>query len=478
MTASFLWYDLETWGTDPRYDRIAQFAAQRTDEALNPIGPVEVVWFSPSRDFLPQPGAALVTGLNPFELERTGECEAEAIGRVQALMAEPGTCSVGWNSLRFDDEFVRHTFYRNFIDPYQREWAEGNSRWDLLDYARVAYALRPEGIQWPEHDNGKTSFRLEHLAEANGVVHSAAHDARSDVEATLGMARRFRNAQPKLWDYALGFRGKAWGQRWLLGSKEPVLHISGRFPVERRCAAMVLPVAVHPKVPNQVLVVDLQEEPDEWLQLAPEDLAVRLFVRTEDLPAGATRIPVKAVHLNRAPALIPMQHLRDDDFGRLQIDPGQCRAHAGRILRAAGVDARIQEAHRAAWPAAQDVDAALYDALPDRRDQALHREIRSASPDELGRLAGRFCDPRGNELLWRYRARNWPESLDPAESAEWRADVASRLSDPAYPRNLMSFRAALEGARSTSLSAAQTALLNSLAAWAAAVLPDSASDAD
>ncbi|MCB1553903.1 MAG: exodeoxyribonuclease I [Xanthomonadales bacterium] len=466
MTASFLWYDLETWGIDARYDRIAQFAAQRTDDQLNPLGPPDVVWFAPARDLLPQPFAALVTGLDPFDLERRGECESDAIGQVQALMAQAGTCSVGWNTLRFDDEFIRHTLFRNFLDPYVREWAEGNSRWDLLDFARLAYALRPEGVIWPQHESGKVSFRLEHLAEANGVTHSAAHDARSDVEATLGMAQRLRAAQPKLWDYALGFRGKSWGQRWLVGSREPVLHVSGRFPVERRCAALVLPLGPHPRATNQILVVDLRDDPSEWLGLSAEQLAERLFTRASDGP----RIPVKAVHLNRAPALVPMQHLRDEDFERLQIDPGTCRVHAARLLQAVDLGERMRDAYRTEWPPPHDVDAALYDALPDRRDQGLHRQIRASVPQELAQLSGRFQDPRGNELLWRYRARNWPESLNAEEQADWHADVAARLQDPDYPRSLQAFRASLDEARAAAATPDQIRLLDTLEEWSRAVM--------
>src|SRR5690606_1552835 len=208
MSASFLFYDLETWGTDPRRTRIAQFAAIRTGPDLEAWGePVEFL-VRPADDLLPSPGASLVTGLAPQDALRTGLTEAEAFARIIDELGRPGTCTLGYNSLRFDDEFIRHGLFRNFHDPYEREWRNGNCRWDLLDVMRLAHALRPEGIAWPAREDGATSFRLEHLAEANGVRIGDAHEALSDVRALIGLARLLRAAQPRLWAYALALRDK------------------------------------------------------------------------------------------------------------------------------------------------------------------------------------------------------------------------------------------------------------------------------
>src|SRR5690606_37632798 len=169
MSASFLFYDLETFGSDPRLSRIALFAAIRTDESLRQVeDPVEFL-VQPADDLLPSPGATLVTGITPQRALAEGVNEAAAFARIFEEMARPKTCTLGYNSLRFDDEFVRCGLFRSFYDPYEREWKAGNCRWDLLDVMRLAHALRPEGIAWPKREDGATSFRLEHLAEANGV---------------------------------------------------------------------------------------------------------------------------------------------------------------------------------------------------------------------------------------------------------------------------------------------------------------------
>lgn len=431
MTDSFLFYDLETYGSDPRRTRIAQFAAIRTDTALQPVEePVDFL-VQPADDLLPSPGATLVTGIDPQRALREGIGEAEAFARIFEEMARPGTCTVGYNSLRFDDEFVRHGLFRNFFDPYEREWRGGNSRWDLLDVLRLAHALRPDGIAWPQREDGKgTSFRLEHLATANGVRQGDAHEALSDVRALIGMARLLRTAQPKLWEYALRLRDKRHAAGLLdVAAMAPVLHVSQRYPATRLCAAAVLPIARHPSIDSRMLVVDLDAEPDALLALDADAIADRLYVRQADLPEGEARIPLKEVHLNRCPALVEWPHLREADFARLAIDPDLVQARAAR-LRAAG-PALAEKVRRvfardgARAPA--DMDAALYDGFIGDGDKRKFAQVRGTPPHLLRDSAFAFKDPRLPELLFRYRARNWPRTLGFDEQARWNDYRRQRL---------------------------------------------------
>ncbi|MBJ6984590.1 exodeoxyribonuclease I [Luteimonas sp. MC1750] len=471
MTDSFLFYDLETWGTDPRRTRIAQFAAIRTDTELRELGePIEFL-VRPADDLLPSPGASMVTGLAPQDA-LAGLTEAEAFTRIAEEMSRPGTCTLGYNSLRFDDEFVRHGLFRNFHDPYEREWRNGNCRWDLLDVMRLAHALRPEGLQWPLREDGATSFRLEHLAEANGVRIGDAHEALSDVRALIGLARLFRTAQPRLWQYALALRGK----RHVAGlldpiAMTPVLHVSQRYPAARMCAAAVVPVAVHPQIASRVIVYDLDSEPDELLSLSPEAIAARLYVRAADLPPGVSRVPLKEVHTNRCPALVQWNHLRPADFERMGIDRAVAEARAERI-RAHGpilaekvrrVFARDQDAR-----ARPDVDAALYDGFIGDGDKARMARVRATPPGQLGAGDFGFQDPRLGELLFRYRARNWPDTLDAADRARWddyrrqrlHADAGlSECTFEAYFADIARLRAETTG------DAGRRALLDRLERW-------------
>src|SRR5690554_2655675 len=384
MPDSFLFYDLETWGRDPRLTRIAQFAAIRTDLELRETGePVDFL-VRPADDLLPSPGACMVTGIDPWDALRDGVTEAGAFARIHEEMSRPGTCVAGYNSLRFDDEFIRHGLFRNFFDPYEREWRGGNCRWDLLDVMRLVHALRPDGINWPQRDDGKgTSFKLEHLAEANGVREGDAHEALSDVRALIGMARAFRTAQPRLWDYALRLRDKRFAGAMLdVTAPDPVLHVSQRYPATRLCAAPVLPLAEHPRINSRVIVFDLDSEPDALLALDAGDIADRLFVPTRDLRQGEVRIPLKEVQTNRCPALVPWRHLRAADFERLEIDVETAMGRAGR-LRAAGpaLAEKVRQVFAMRGERAPgDADASLYDGfLPDgdRRRMADVRDRKS-----------------------------------------------------------------------------------------------------
>ncbi len=431
MTASFLFYDLETFGSDPRRSRIAQFAAIRTDEALNEIDEPISFFVQPADDLLPSPVATLITGIAPQDALRDGVNEAAAFARIFEEMARPETCSVGYNSLRFDDEFVRYGFYRNFYDAYEREWRGGNSRWDLLDALRLMHALRPEGINWRQREDGKgTSFKLEHLAEDNGLRVGMAHEALSDVRALIGIARLFRQHQPRLWDYALRLRDKRFASSLLDATHmAPLLHISQRYPASRLCAAPVIPLARHPQIDSRVIVFDLDSEPDALLDLDADAIAERLYIRQADLPEGETRIPLKEVHTNKCPALVAWDHLREADFARLAIDPEIVQRRAER-LRTAGpeIAEKVRRVFARERPAQTvDADAALYDGFIGDTDKRLFAQVRGTPPHLLAKAQYAFRDARLPELLFRYRARNWPDNLLPSERERWNVYRRERL---------------------------------------------------
>ncbi|WP_374011750.1 exodeoxyribonuclease I [Pseudoxanthomonas koreensis] len=432
MADTFLFYDLETFGADPRRSRIAQFAALRTDPELNPVEAPVSLFVQPAQDLLPSPQATLITGITPQHALREGVPEAEAAARIVEEMARPGTCTLGYNSLRFDDEFVRHTLFRNFFDPYEREWRGGNSRWDLLDVLRLAHALRPDGIAWPRREDGATSFKLEHLAIANDVRDGDAHEALSDVYATVGLARLFKRAQPRLWDYALKLRDKRHAASLLdTFAMQPVLHVSQRYPASRMCAAVVLPLAAHPSIGNRVIVFDLDGDIDALLEQDAAEIADRLYTPAADLPPGVARVPLKEVHLNRSPMLVPWAHLRADDFQRLGLEPDALQARAER-LRAHGP--ALAEKARQVFagnraPVQGDVDGALYAGFCGDGDRRLCTQVRATPATELGTRVFDFRDARLPELLFRYRARNWPDTLAPTERERWDDYRRHRLGD-------------------------------------------------
>lgn len=431
MSITLYWHDYETFGVDPKRDRPAQFAGLRTDEALNEIGEPLVIYCKPARDVLPHPEACLLTGITPQIADAQGVPEPEFIARIHAELSQPGTCGVGYNTLRFDDEVTRHTLYRNFYDPYAREWQQGNSRWDLIDLVRMTYALRSEGIAWPRHEDGRPSFRLEDLASANGIGHESAHDALSDVRATIGLARLIRERQPRLYDWLFRLRNKRKVAEQLdLVGHEPVLHTSRMYPSETGCTTLVMPLVGEPGNNNSVLVYDLRQDPNPFMGLDVEGLRDRLFTRAEDLPVGVERLSVKSVKINKCPALAPRKTLDESTAGRIAIDLDACTRHWELLSADKGFIQRVAQAYSSReFSPAGDVDLALYDGFLSDADRPLLARVRDASPQELAQTHFDFHDKRLPELLFRYRARNWPETLSAEETQRWEEFCRHRLHD-------------------------------------------------
>ena len=460
MSASIFWYDYETTGIDPRSDRPLQVAGIRTDEALNEIGQPVNLYCKPSDDILPHPMACLITGITPDILASKGLDEADFMTRVHAEMAQPSTCSAGYNSLRFDDEVTRYSLYRNFFDPYAREWQGGNSRWDLIDVVRTAYAVRPEGINWPQEE-GRVSLRLERLTAENGIDHGQAHDALSDVRATIGLAKLVRGKQPKLYDYLYQLRSKqkVLDQVRLL---QPLVHISGRFSAARNYLAVVLPLAWHPRNRNALIVCDLQSDPTPLLNLDGENLRQLLYTRREQLPEGQLPVPLKLMHINRCPVVAPMGVLREEDKQRLNLDMAEIERHA-ELLRSsqASWQEKLQTVYASeAFNPSEDPEQQLYDGFIGDRDRRLCEQVRTAEPQRLAQEQWPFDDGRLPELLFRYRARNFPDTLSTVEQQQWRLFCQQRLSQPQLgaPNTLEAFDAALQQAWATASGAQQAVL--------------------
>ncbi|MCF1252196.1 exodeoxyribonuclease I [Pseudomonas putida] len=448
MTSSIFWHDYETTGINPRCDRPLQVAGVRTDFDLNEIDEPISLYCRPSDDILPHPAACLVTGITPQLLAEQGLCEAEFMTRVHAQLAQPGTCGAGYNTLRFDDEVTRYSLYRNFFDPYAREWQGGNSRWDLIDIVRTAYALRPEGIEWPQQD-GRTSLRLELLSKANGIDHGHAHEALSDVRATIALARLIRQKQPKLYDWLFQLRSKhkVMEQIRLL---QPLVHISGRFSAARNYLGVVLPLAWHPRNRNALIVCDLHQETLPLLRESAEVLRQRLYTRHDELAEGELPVPLKLVQINRCPVVAPLSVLRPVDQQRLGLDLTLLQSRGEQL---ANQQAQWQEKlehiyGKDEFAPSEDPEQQLYEGFIGDRDRRLCEQVRALEPAQLSHGHWMFDDPRLPELLFRYRARNFPETLTPEERQRWYGFCQQRLSDPQWgaPNTLGDFEQARQQA--------------------------------
>ncbi len=425
------WHDYETFGLDPRRDRPAQFAGVRTDLNLNVIDEPLVAYCKPPGDYLPDPEACMVTGITPQLAAERGICEAEFIAQIYQQMSQPGTCSTGYNSIRFDDEVTRNTLYRNFFDPYIREWKNGNSRWDIIDLTRAMSALRPEGINWPINEEGRASFRLEELTAANGLEHSSAHDALSDVYATIEFAKLMKNAQPRLFAFVFEHRSKAKVKELLkLGNMTPVLHVSGMYALEKHRIAVVLPLCKHPTNNNGVLVYDLSVDPESLLNLSAEEINKRIFTAQADLPVGSERIPLKTLHINKCPVLAPISVLRPEDSERLSVDFEYCCENLEKIKKHGSLNNKLARVFsQKTFAEESDPDLMIYSGgfFNDADKLGINR-VRETTAEKLGDIKVNFKDPRLQEMLFRYRARNYPELLSSEEQLCWDQFCSRRLS--------------------------------------------------
>ncbi len=425
------WHDYETWGAVPARDKPSQFAGVRTDLDLNIVGDPLVEYCQPSLDCVPNPFACLVTGITPQKALHEGLPEYQFAAAIFRELSQSGTCGVGYNTLRFDDEVSRYMFYRNFYDPYAREWQNGNSRWDIIDMVRLTYALRPEGIEWPEHEPGVPSFKLEHLTAANGIAHASAHDALSDVQATIAMAKLVKQKQPALYDYLFKHRLKHEAAKLIdIEGCQPLVHVSSMFSSRQGCLTLVLPLAYHPTNKNAVIVYDLTVDPAPLLTLSAEQVAERIFTRTDDLPEGVERIPLKLVHLNKCPVLATPKLLTEQAAERLGISLADCRQHY-RQLKPAQLMAKVQAVFGSQnFPPAQDAEMALYEGFISPADRNIAEQVRQASAEQLtdGRFV--FADARLTTLLLRYKARNFPQILSATEREQWLNHCEKQLHEP------------------------------------------------
>lgn len=428
---TFYFHDYETFGKHPALDRPAQFAGVRTDAEFNIIEEPLVIYCRPSEDYLPDPEAVMITGITPQQALSKGINEVEFARQIHAAFTQPNCCIIGYNNIRFDDEISRHLFYRNFIDPYAYSWQNGNSRWDLLDVVRACYALRPEGIEWPENDEGLPSFKLTDLTEANQIAHENAHDAMSDVYATIAMAKRVKEAQPRLFNYLFQSRDKqSIIELFNIADMTPLVHVSGMFGAYRHNISLIAPIAWHPGNKNAVITCDLAGDISTLIQLDKESLYQRLYTHHHKLMPDQSPIPLKLVHTNKCPVIAPIKTLRAEDSERLNIDVPRCLANLELLRQHPEIREKVIALYYKAksFPVISNVDAQLYQGFFNHADRAAIQIIAQTKPQNLPALTLNFNDPRLSELLFRFRARNYPATLNDSEQQRWRLHCQDQLT--------------------------------------------------
>ncbi len=481
-TNTIFWHDYETWGVDPRRDRAAQFAGIRTNLDLEVIGESVMFYCKPTPDFLPHPDAVMVTGIAPQLADKEGVNEAEFFGKINEVFTVPGTCGAGYNSIRFDDEVTRFGFYRNFIDPYAREWQNGNNRWDILDLVRMTYALRPEGINWPTRidadGNEVASFRLEHLTTANDIEQTGAHDALVDVKATIDIARLIKNKQPRLYDYFFNLRIKNNVAPLLnthieMAQRKTMLHISGMFPASQGCISPIIPLLVHPVNKNEIICYDLRHDPSALLEMTVDEIIDNLYKPRAERDESHQHIGLKGIHINKSPAISPPNTLTKEIAERWNINWQAIEKNKLKLISDETLIRRLEEMYSRKREMGEcDPDSALYGGFINNDDRRLCNQILSSSPQKLSEWVPAFKSKRLQTLYPRYLARNWPEHLDETEYQKWQSFCQARLIDGEFDCSLTvtQFQQRLEELAQQELKESEQKTLQRLVEWVNSLL--------
>lgn len=475
MPKTFFFYDLETSGLNARDARIMQFAGIRTDMELNPIGEPYNMFVRLNDDTLPSPEALMVTGITPQQTVADGYSEAEFSKLLIEEIFTPDTIATGFNSIRFDDEFVRHLLWRNFYDPYEWCWKDGRSRWDLLDVVRMTRALRPEGIVWPVVD-GKASNRLELLTQLNGIDHFKAHDALSDVEALIAVTKLIKEKQPQLYDYLLRLRDKTEVKKLVnLDDKKPFVYTSGRYDAEHDKTTVAFPLTSGKN--GNVVVYDLRYNPAEVVNLSPDELRKKFYASWQERQTDDfVKLPIKELQYNRSPAVAPLGVLEQNEgWSRIHLDQKTIEEHKTALLSAPHFAENIRTLfeNRTEFAKSADVEAQLYDGFVGDRDRLRIETIRNASERELADFHPTFADERLESLLLHYKARNFAKALSQDEARAWEAWRSARIT-----KQLPSFMKSLQALAIKEQGEDKQFILQELQLWAESILPIDMSDQD
>jgi len=484
MANSFFFYDLETSGISPRSSRVMQFAGQRTDMDLKPIAEPVNVFIKITPDVLPEPEAILLTGITPQKTISEGLTEAEFLKFFYEEVVKPGTIFTGFNSVRFDDEFMRFLNYRNFYDAYEWQWQDSCSRWDILDLVRMTRALRPDGMQWPFASDGKPTNRLELITSVNKLSHTAAHDALSDVYATIAVAKLIKTKQPELFDYLLNVRDKK-NVAAVVETGQPFVYTSGRYPSIVWHTSAVVNLVKHPQ-DGSSLVYDLRHDPTPFLKMTVDELA-EAWKYTKD--PDALRLPVKILKYNRCPAVAPLGVIKDAKTQeRLGLTLETVTKHlnilkqhqvqfADTVLRALKqMDAIREKEQISLVDNPLTVDERLYEGFISPADKQVTRMVRAAKPDELSSLGTDLRDERLQNLLPLYKARNYPAKLSSEERADWDTFCKLRLFEGGTSSRAAKYFARLQELAAGKLTGQQEYLLEELQLYGQSIMPADATD--
>jgi len=427
MKKTYLFYDIETTGLNKAFDQVLQFAAIRTDRQLNEIDR-HAIKIQLRPDVIPSPGA-IITNRISVDSFKSGQCEFDAIRQIHQLINQPETISLGYNSLGFDDEFLRFSFHRNLLPPYTHQYLRGCGRMDLLPMAVMFWLYRRAAITWPQI-NGKPSLKLEHIRDANQLVGGASHDATVDVAATVELARRFFKNK-KMWNYLMGYFEKETDAHRIdempasfqsaLGKHRKALMVSSEYGPQLMYQVPVLSIGNSIPYSNQTL----------WLRLDLPELKETKADAIDETTwivrkrYGEPGILLPSNHRYLKLVSVARKNIVAENLNWLQSNPTRFQ--------------QIASYHRQyTYPYIENLEpeAALYQiGFFTRSDEKLFKSFQTAALEEKEKIADRLTSQDARTLAIRLLCRNYPKQISKNLAREF--EVYMRRVNPMRQKEAM-----------------------------------------
>ena len=431
---AMVFYDTETTGTKVYFDQILQFAAILTDNDLNEIERFEI-----RSRLLPNvvagPGAMRLTGVSVDQLHDPAlPSHYEMVCRIRRKLLEwQASLFIGHNSLRFDEVLLRSAFYKNLLPPYLTNSA-GNGRIDTLSMLQWAHKYEPDVIEIPTRPDGRPIFKLDQLAPANGYNQAHAHDAMSDVEATIHMAHLMRNNAPDTWSRAMRFSNKSNVLDFCEG--EMVFGLT-EYYFRDYYSFLLHQVGHNPHDRSEIVAFDLYHDPADFVGLSSEALRRHL---------NASPKLLRRVRANALPGLIDA----DEAHPHTQVSnlPLEMLEERAEVLEGnETLRGQLLLAYMQAKPQYEDsvhVEENIYSGFASTQDNERMDAFHEGEWSERAAIVCEFDDPRFRDLGEQLIYFEAPQVLATERRQWWEERTARRLLGTGEPCDALTLPQALQ----------------------------------
>lgn len=417
---SFVFFDTETTGLSRHFDQIVHFAAIKTDLNLKEVDRFEIH----SRicaHVVPHPSALWVNGIRISQLlDPARPSHYEMARQIYAkLLSWSPSIFAGFNSIKFDEEMLRQAFFRT-LHPVYLTSRYKNGRGDVLNLAMSAAATSVDSLAVPIVA-GRRSFKLAGLAASNKIAHGSAHDAMSDVQATVGLCRLIQTRAPEAWQAFNRFSNKAATLDFVESGEAFVF--TEYFAGEAYHTPVVC-IGIDPADPNTRLCLALNSQTRALLAAPPATVLAAL------LQKGS---PVRRVKVNGGPSLTP---LYDADGLQFELSEAQLESLAEDVRADSASCQRLVDLVKSqakTWPASTHVEKQIYDGFPSSEDEALLQHFHEVDWPERLALLGRLKDVRLRTLGLRLIHEEAPLVLNAAQQLAVRAHLSQRMQGEGGP---------------------------------------------